>query len=149
MSKATPKKQFTLAQIQDTYFDYLEMHFGEFYKMMLARKMSPHDIAARVATSPDAIEPFASFLPEFLKTIGAFWMSMGGIAVEHAERMKLLEPGSDVPVIPDPFLSVLEELTQGPNDGRVYILVLQALETMQKRAAEPKLVVLPDPTDDT
>ena len=135
MSKAPPKQQFTLVQVQDTYFDFLELHFGDFYKMMVARKMSPHDIAARVATSPDAIEPFASFLPEFLKTIGEFWMSMGGIAVEHAERMKLLEPGSTVPVIPDPFLSVLDELTRGSRDGRVYIMVLQALEVMQRRAA--------------
>lgn len=142
-----PQQQFTLAQIQDTYFDFLGLHFGEIHQMMVARKLTPHDVATGVSAAPEAVEPFIKFIPEFLQALGEFWSHMGATAIAQAEQMSILENNSKTPVLPDLFLRSMTSLTQGPDDKRVYALVLRAMETLQSRLDKPNLVVLPAPTD--
>ncbi|HCT9344315.1 TPA: hypothetical protein OUC37_003670, partial [Proteus mirabilis] len=38
------KKKISLSDIQNNYFSFIEQQFGEYYKIMLENKGTPHDI---------------------------------------------------------------------------------------------------------
>ncbi|EHH2532899.1 hypothetical protein J7X40_002325, partial [Vibrio parahaemolyticus] len=49
------KKLASLSEIQNSYFNFFEQNFGGFYKLMLKRKLTPHDAGRAAMQSEGSI----------------------------------------------------------------------------------------------
>lgn len=81
------KKSTSLAEIQAIYFEFLEKNFGQFYKVMVDRNLTPHDAGVALSRTPSTVAELTRNLPSFLSTIVEFWGSSGPIAIAHVEDM--------------------------------------------------------------
>jgi hypothetical protein len=81
------KKSVTLAEIQHTYFAFLETNFGEFYKVMLGRGLTPHDVGKGLSRNTSTIKELTKNLARFLETIEEFWTHAADAAQAHVEDM--------------------------------------------------------------
>lgn len=165
------KQSAPLAEIQTTYFDFLERNFGHFYRIMIERGLSPHDAGLALSRNPATIAELIRNLKEFLETIEEFWSSAGPIAIAHVEDMHDslkgvfggdLFPSSeeniaskcslytDTLVLPDPYLRSKHMFERLGDEKKAYYLVKHGLNLLQYRdlacadVNPPIVVVLPD-----
>lgn len=165
------KKSASLAEIQTTYFDFLEKNFGHFFKVMVDRGLTPHDAGVALSRTPSTIAELNRSLRDFLDTIEGFWASAGPIAIAHVEDMHEslkgvfggdLFPSSeeniaskcslytDTLVLPDPYLRSKHMFERMGEEKRAYYLIKHALNLLQYRElacadiAPPIVVILPD-----
>jgi len=82
------KKSASLAEIQTTYFEFLEKQFGQFFKTMIDRGLTPDDAGVAFSRTPSTVAELSRNLKDFLKTIEDFWRSAGPIAIAHVEDMQ-------------------------------------------------------------
>ncbi|MEY3599678.1 MAG: hypothetical protein RLZZ463_455, partial [Bacteroidota bacterium] len=81
------KKSASLAEIQKTYFEFLDKNFGHFFKVMVDRGLTPHDAGVALSRTPSIVAELTRNLNGFLQTIEEFWGSAGPIAIAHVEDM--------------------------------------------------------------
>lgn len=169
--RAEMKASASLAEIQTSYFQFLERQFGHFYKKMVERNLSPHDVATALSRTPDAVADLATNIPEFLATVEEFWRSAGPVAIAHVEDMHDSMKGvfggdlfpsaseniaskcsiyTDTIILPDPYLRSRHMFETLSDEKRVYYLVKHALNILQYQqlacadVTPPIVVVLPD-----
>jgi len=167
------KKSITLAEIQNTYFEFLDRNFGDFYKVMLERKLTPHDAGMSLSRKASSIAEITKGLPEFLSTIEWFWVQTGDAAYAHVEDMDGALKGvfggdlfpsnseniaskcglyTDTLVLPDPFIISKFMFEQGTPEKKAYYLIKHGLNLLQYRKLAcadvnpPIVVILPDRT---
>lgn len=165
------KKSASLAEIQTTYFDFLEQNFGKFFKVMVDRGLTPHDAGVALSRTPSTVAELNRNLQDFLKAIEDFWVSAGPIATAHVEDMHEslkgvfggdLFPSSeeniaskcslytDTLVLPDPYLRSKHMFERVGEEKKTYYLIKHALNLLQYRElacadiAPPIVVILPD-----
>lgn len=165
------KNSASLAEIQSTYFEFLDKNFGHFFKVMVDRGLTPHDAGVALSRTPSTIAELNRNLEDFLKTIEEFWASAGPIAIAHVEDMQDslkgvfggdLFPSSeeniaskcslytDTLVLPDPYLRSKHMFERMGEEKRAYYLVKHALNLLLYRElacadlAPPIVVILPD-----
>ncbi|MDY7574510.1 hypothetical protein [Actimicrobium sp. CCI2.3] len=165
------KKSASMAEIQTSYFDFLEQNFGSFFKMMCDRGLTPHDAGMALSRTPSTIAELNRNLPEFLKTIEDFWAAAGPIATAHVEDMHDslkgvfggdLFPSSeeniaskcslytDTLILPDPYLRSQHMFERMGEEKKAYYFIKHALNLLQYRElacadiAPPIVVILPD-----
>jgi hypothetical protein len=165
------KKTATMAEIQTTYFEFLESNFGHFYKIMTERGMTPHDAGLALSRTPSTIAELNRNLKDFLQTIEEFWKSAGEIAIAHVEDMHESLKGvfggdlfpsadeniaskcslyTDTLVLPDPYLRSKHMFERLEDDKKAYYLIKHALNLLQYRdlacadVKPPIVVILPD-----
>ncbi len=165
------KKSASLAEIQTTYFGFLERNFGHFYKVMMEKGFSPHDAGVALSRSPATIAELTHNLKDFLELIEEFWALSGPIAIAHVEDMREslkgvfggdLFPSSeeniaskcsiytDTLVLPDPYLRSKHMFERLGDEKKAYYLIKHALNLLQYRdlacadVDPPIVVVLPD-----
>jgi hypothetical protein len=165
------KETATLAEIQSTYFGFLETNFGHFYKIMTERGMTPHDAGLALSRTPSTIAELNRNLKDFLQTIEEFWNSAGEIAIAHVEDMHESLKGefggdlfpsadeniaskcslyTDTLVLPDPYLRSKHMFERLEDDKKAYYLIKHALNLLQYRdlaradVKPPIVVILPD-----
>jgi len=165
------KKTHSLAEIQNTYFDFLYKNFGVFYEIMVERGLTPHDAGMAASENKDAVKSFAEDLPAFLETIREFWNQLGDIAAAHVEDMSGSLKGifggdlfpsaheniaskcgvyTDTIVLPDPFLRSLDLFSRWDPKQKTYYLVKHGLNLLQYRELAcadiypPIVVILPE-----
>lgn len=168
------KKSSSLAEIQTTYFDFLEKNFGKFFKVMIDRGLTPHDAGVALSRTPSTVAELNRNLQDFLKTIEDFWASVGPIATAHVEDMHEslkgvfggdLFPSSeeniaskcslytDTLVLPDPYLRSKHMFERMGEEKKAYYLIKHALNLLQYRElacadiVPPIVVILPDASD--
>lgn len=161
------KKSFSLAEIQAAYFQFLEKNFGQFYKEMVDRGLTPHDVGIAFSRTAE----ITANLADFLLTIEEFWSSAGPIAIAHVEDMHDslkgifggdLFPSSseniaskcgvytDTVVLPDPYLRSKHIFERSTDEKKAYYLVKHGLNLLQYKelacadVTPPIVVVLPD-----
>jgi hypothetical protein len=81
------KKSASLAEIQTTYFEFLEKNFGHLHRIMVDRGLTPHDAGVALSRTPTTVAELTSNLEGFLSTIEEFWSSGGPVAIAHVEDM--------------------------------------------------------------
>jgi hypothetical protein len=81
------KKSISLAEIQNTYFSFVERNFGQFYRIMLDRGLTPHDAGIALSRKESTIAKLTKNLAGFLATIEEFWTHVGDAAHIHVEDM--------------------------------------------------------------
>ena len=81
------KNSASLAQIQTEYFDFLEKNFGQFFKVMVERGLTPHGAGRALSRTSSTVAELVRNLPDFLAAIEGFWNAAGPIAIAHVEDM--------------------------------------------------------------
>jgi len=165
------KKSASLAEIQTTYFEFLEKNFGHFHRVMVDRGLTPHDAGVALSRTPTTVAELTSNLEGFLSTIEEFWSSAGPIAIAHVEDMHDTLKGvfggdlfpsaseniaskcglyTDTLVLPDPYLRSKHIFERATDERKAYFLIKHALNLLQYKdlacadVTPPIVVVLPD-----
>lgn len=165
------KKSASLAEIQTTYFEFLEKNFGHFHRAMVDRGLTPHDAGVVLSRTPTTVAELTSNLEGFLSTIEEFWSSAGPIAIAHVEDMHDTLKGvfggdlfpsaseniaskcglyTDTLVLPDPYLRSKHIFERATDERKAYFLIKHALNLLQYKdlacadVTPPIVVVLPD-----
>lgn len=146
------KKSVTLTEIQHTYFSFLEANFGEFYKIMLERGLTPHDVGKGLSRNASATNELTKNLARFLETIEEFWTHTADAAHVHVEDMADTLKGvfggdlfpsndeniaskcglyTDTLVLPDPFLKSKDLFKRWTPDKQAYYLIKHGLNLLQ------------------
>lgn len=167
------KKSASLAEIQTTYFEFLEKNFGQFHRVMVDRGLTPHDAGVALSRTPTTVAELTRNLEGFLSTIEEFWSSAGPIAIAHVEDMDDTLKGvfggdlfpsaseniaskcglyTDTLVLPDPYLRSKHIFERATDERKAYFLIKHALNLLQYKdlacadVSPPIVVVLPDIT---
>lgn len=74
------KKSFSLSEIQNAYFTFLEQNFGQFFQEMKKHDVTPHDIARHISSNISAVNELIASLPNFLGVLKEFWEGLGDVA---------------------------------------------------------------------
>jgi hypothetical protein len=165
------KAKFPLADIQTSYFEFIERNFGEFYKVMVDRGLTPHDTGIAISRSAGAVEEFNRKLPEFLDVIEEFWRSVSDVVYMHVEDMDAKVKGifggdlfpahdeniaskcsiyTDTIILPDPFLRTKHVFEAYDPTEKAYFLIKHGVNLLQYKelacadVTPPIVVVLPD-----
>lgn len=165
------KKEASLSEIQNMYFEFIEGNFGEYYKIMRAKGLTPHDIGMSAKRNPESIQEVTKNLNEFLSVITEFWDNVGEIAHIHVEDMHGNVKGvfggdlfpaydeniaskcgiyTDTIILPDPFLRSKHIFEHYDSANKTYYLMKHAMNILQYKelaCAEittPIIVILPD-----
>lgn len=165
------KKSASLAEIQATYFEFLEKNFGHFHRVMVDRGLTPHDAGVALSRTPTTVSELTSNLEGFRSTIEEFWSSAGPIAIAHVEDMHDSLKGvfggdlfpsaseniaskcglyTDTIVLPDPYLRSKHIFERVSDERKAYFLIKHALNLLQYKdlacadVTPPIVVVLPD-----
>jgi hypothetical protein len=165
------KKLASLADIQNAYFDLFDKNFSHFYKLMLKRKLTPHDAGRAAMQSEGSIRELTEKLDDFLGYIDKFWADLGDIAHIHVEDMHNNIKGifggdlfpahneniaskcgiyTDTLVLPDPFLRSKHIFERSSPDDKAFYLMKHAMNILQYKDLAcadveiPIAVVLPD-----
>lgn len=165
------KESASLAEIQTTYFEFLEKNFGRFHRIMVDRGLTPHDAGVALSRTPATVAELARNLEGFLSTIEEFWSSVGPIAIAHVEDMHDSLKGvfggdlfpsaseniaskcglyTDTLVLPDPYLRSKHIFECATDERKAYFLIKHALNLLQYKelacadVTPPIVVVLPD-----
>ena len=155
------KKAISLAEIQNTYFAFLELNFGHFHKIMLKRGLTPHDAGIALSRSSSSIEEITEHLSEFLATVGEFWEQVSGAAYAHVEDMHEALKGvfggdlfpahdeniaskcglyTDTVILPDPFMRSKDLFERWGSEQKAYYLIKHGLNLLQYKYNLPVLI---------
>lgn len=165
------KKSASLAEIQATYFEFLDRNFGRFFKVMSDRGLTPHDAGIALSQTPSTVAELTRNLQDFLAIVEEFWNSAGPIAIAHVEDMHDALKGvfggdlfpsseenlaskcslyTDTLVLPDPYLRSKHMFERMGDEKKAYYLIKHALNLLQYRdlacanLVPPIVVILPD-----
>ncbi|MEQ9917779.1 hypothetical protein ABRQ01_14025 [Pectobacterium aroidearum] len=165
------KKEISLNEIQKIYFSFVDNNFGEFYKEMIRRELTPHQVALGLTRNNYFMDNIKEGFREFLEVITEFWNSVGEIAHIHVEDMRGnikavfggdLFPAhdeniaskcgiyTDTIVLPDPFLRSKHIFENNSYEDCIYYLVKHAMNILKYKdlaSAEfetPIVVIIPD-----
>jgi hypothetical protein len=167
------KKAISLAEIQHTYFTFLQDNFGEFYRAMVDHGLTPHDAATALSRSASSIDELTKKLRGFLEAVEEFWAQASEVAQAHVEDMHDVLKGVfggdlfpshneniaskcgvyiDTLVLPDPFMRSKFLFQRWKPERQAYYLVKHGLNLLQYRelacadVSPPVVVILPDNT---
>jgi len=165
------KKEASLSEIQNMYFTFIEDNFGNFYKIMRERGISPHDAGMAAKNSQVSIKEITKNIDEFLNIIEQFWAGVGEIAHVHVEDMRGNIKGvfggdlfpahdeniaskcgiyTDTLILPDPFLRSKHVFEHYGLADKAYYFMKHAMNILQYKDLAcadvdvPIVVILPD-----
>lgn len=165
------KKSASLSEIQSLYFDFIEKNFGHFYKIMVERKLTPHDTGRALSQNPKTIEEITKNIEGFLALIDEFWSNVGEIAHIHVEDMHGNIKGifggdlfpthdeniaskcgiyTDTIILPDPFLRSKHIFEHYSKEDQAYYFIKHAMNILQYKLLAcaavdiPIVAILPD-----
>lgn len=145
------KTSIPLPEIQQTYFTFLERNFGGYYKLMIEKGITPHQLATAISRSKEAVLDIVSYIPEFMNYIHSFWEQAYDVSSYHIEDMGVLKgvfggdlfPSNEVNiastcgvyidtiVLPDPFIRTAPLLDKLSDEKKVYYLIKHGLNVLQ------------------
>ncbi len=165
------KKAYPLDEIRQTYFEIIDKSFGEFYKIMVKRELTPHDAGVALSRRKEVISSITDQIPEFLGIIEEFWSNTGDTVFAHVKDMDESLKGvfggdlfpthnvniaskcgiyTDTIILPDPFLRSKELFLRWPKKDQAYYFIKHALNVLQYKELacadvdKPIVVIVPD-----
>ncbi|WP_243295101.1 hypothetical protein [Geothrix mesophila] len=153
-------RRIPLLDIQGSYFHVLDVNFGEFYKIMVEKGVTPHDIATFYAQSEERVASLDKILPEFLELLKEFWSSMEEVTLYHLQNITKYTKGVfggdlfpsnseniaskcsiyiDTLILPCPFIRSLTMFNHWTPKQRTYYCIKHALNVLKYKnlALEP------------
>jgi len=67
------KDAISLDEIQRTYFTIIDRNFNQFYKVMVGKKLTPHQVAKHIAYGTKDIDFLDEVIEPLLKDFQEFW----------------------------------------------------------------------------
>ncbi len=164
------KKSISLEEVQNLYFEHIELNFNIFYQKMLETDATIEMVANFFSQNEEFVKGMTSQLLDFVESIFKFWDVVDHSAWYHTEDMNCLKGvygGSFFPsnrhnvasmfgvytdtiILPDPFVRMRDYLSMTSDNTKVYYIMKQALSLLKyKKLAttqleNPIVVVLPD-----
>ncbi|EKU57120.1 hypothetical protein APD05_11815 [Acinetobacter nosocomialis] len=165
------KKQISLNEIQNLYFELIEQNFGEFYVKMNELGETPNNIADFLSRNEDFVDGMVDQIPSFMDAILEFWRNVGDVGYWHLEDKFENITGvfggdlfpahdeniaskcgiyTDTIVLPDPYVRSIHIFEHYSKESKVYYLIKHALNLLKyKKLActdtdTPIVVILPD-----
>ncbi|PXF63615.1 hypothetical protein [Kangiella spongicola] len=165
------KKEASLSEIQNAYFNFFDQNFSRFYNIMIKRKLTPHEAGLAAMKSEGSINELIENLDGFLEFIDEFWGEVGYIAHYHVEDMHNNIKGifggdlfpshaenlaskcgiyTDTLILPCPFLRSKHIFQRSTPADQAYYLMKHAMNILQYKELAcadvdvPIVVVLPD-----
>lgn len=165
------KKQISLSEIQNMYFQFFEINFMKFFKIMRERGITPHEAGLAAKNSEGTIREMVQFLKPLMDFIEEFWSNVGDIAHIHVEDMHNNIKGifggdlfpshseniaskcgiyTDTIVLPDPFLRTKAVFERATPANQAYFIMKHAMNILQYKELAcadveiPIVVILPD-----
>jgi hypothetical protein len=167
------KKQISIAEIQEHYFQALFANFGQFYEMGEKAGASPARVAEFFAQKDDIVRQLIGMLPEYSQMLRSFWESTlqaGNFHLQDGQQLKATFGGDIFPghwenvvssaglyidtiVLPCPILRIAPLVSNYPDQKVVELLlkhVLTAMSYSEAALAEldvPIVVIFPGSAD--
>lgn len=165
------KKAYPLDEIQQTYFEFVDRNFGEYYKTMLERELTPHDIGVALSRRDEVIKSITEQIPEFLDIIEKFWLDASDAVFAHVEDMHESLKGvfggdlfpsyneniaskcgiyADTIILPDPFLRSKALFPRWPKKDQAYYFIKHSMNLLQykelacAKVDRPIVLIVPD-----
>lgn len=164
------KKAVSLKEIQMTYFSWLENNFGEYYRTMVDRGLTPHNAGMSISSDKSSVEYTVSVIPKFMEVAKEFWGNLIDPAYAHLEDMQTLKAvfGGDLfpsvneniaskcgfyidtIILPDPFLKSRVLWDRWPKNKQTYYFIKHALSMLQYKELAladldtPIIAILPE-----
>jgi hypothetical protein len=165
------KSAISLRQIQEGYFNRIEGNFNHFYKIMIDKNVSPHQVANVIAYSKQSIDHLDEVIKPILEDLEKFWELVAESGYLHLEddynSIKAVFGGdlfpsneeniaskcgiyTDTIILPCPFIRSRHMFDVWNKQQRVYYLLKHALNILQYRELalteldKPIIVILPD-----
>ncbi len=165
------KSAISLQQIQEAYFDRIEGNFNHFYKLMIEKNVTPHQVANVIAYGKQSIDHLNEVIEPILKDLEEFWELVAESGYLHLEddydSIKAVFGGdlfpsneeniaskcgiyTDTIILPCPFIRSRHIFELWPKEHRVYYLLKHALNILQYKELalteldNPIVAILPD-----
>ncbi|MGV8828862.1 MAG: hypothetical protein ACWA6U_11130 [Breznakibacter sp.] len=165
------KDAISLIDIQRKYFSIIEGNFNTFYKVMIEKQATPHQIANYIAYNNKDIDYLDEAIRPLLKNFKEFWDSVAEAGYIHLEdntkAIRAVFGGdlfpqnneniaskcglyTDTIVLPCPFIRAKNIFDRWGKQERVYYLLKLALNILQYKdlaiadLVTPIVVILPD-----
>ncbi|XDZ50199.1 hypothetical protein AB8Q18_08310 [Neisseriaceae bacterium CLB008] len=165
------KKEISLEEIQNLYFEIIERNFGDFYRQMNESEATPHDVAQYFSRNKEFVEDIVHQIPDFIDMLFNFWRNIGDIGYWHLEGKPENITGvfggdlfpthneniaskcgiyTDTIVLPDPYIRSTHIFQSYASEGKVYYFIKHGLNLLKyKKLActdidTPIVVILPD-----
>ncbi len=165
------KEAISLIEIQRRYFSIIEGNFNTFYKIMIEKQATPHQIANHIAYNSKDIDFLDKAIKPFLENFKEFWELVAESGYIHLEddtkAIRAVFGGdlfpqnneniaskcglyTDTIVLPCPFIRAKNLFDRWSKQERVYYLLKLALNILQYKdlaladLSTPIVVILPD-----
>lgn len=165
------KKQFSLNEIQNTYFQIVENSFKPIFEKMTKEKVNAHQVASFYSSNDALIRNIAPQINRFINNIYDFWRNVGDIGCWHLEdsldNLNGVYGGdlfpsyneniaskcgiyTDTLVLPDPFVRSKYVFETSEDSTRVYYFVKHGLNVLKYKELActdliyPIVAILPD-----
>ncbi len=165
------KKQISLNEIQNLYFELIEQNFGDFYVKMNELGENPNNIADFLSRNEDFVDGMVDQIPSFMDAILEFWRNVGDVGYWHLEDKFENITGvfggdlfpahdeniaskcgiyTDTIVLPDPYVRSIHIFEHYSKESKVYYLIKHALNLLKYKklactdTSTPVVVILPD-----
>ena len=165
------KSAISLQQIQEGYFNRIEGNFNHFYKIMIEKKVSPHQVANVIAYGKQSIDHLDEVIKPILEDLEKFWELVAESGYLHLEddydSIKAVFGGdlfpsneeniaskcgiyTDTIILPCPFIRSRHMFQVWDKQQRVYYLLKHALNILQYKELalteldKPIIAILPD-----
>lgn len=165
------KGAISLQQIQEGYFNRIEGNFNHFYKIMIEKNVSPHQVANVIAYGKQSIDHLDEVIKPILEDLEKFWELVAESGYLHLEddydSIKAVFGGdlfpsneeniaskcgiyTDTIILPCPFIRSRHMFQVWDKQQRVYYLLKHALNILQYKELalteldKPIIAILPD-----
>lgn len=165
------KDAISLQQIQESYFERMSGNFDNFYKIMIEKDVTPHQVARTIAYGNQDIDYLDKPIELIIKDLEEFWELVAESGYLHleddSESIKAVFGGdlfpandeniaskcgiyTDTIILPCPFIRSRRMFNVWDKNQRVYYLLKHALNILQYKELaladvdKPIVVILPD-----
>ena len=165
------KDAISLREIQIRYFSIIDGNFNQYYKLMVEKKLTPHEVANHIAYNTSNIDFLDEPIKHFLKDLQDYWALVSESGYIHLEddnkSIKAVFGGdlfpqnneniaskcglyTDTILLPCPFMRSKNLFERWDKQQRVYYLLQLAFNILQYKELAladlkfPIVVLLPD-----
>lgn len=164
------KRAISLREIQEIYFDLIDLNFGDLHKVMVEKNLTPDQLASQASKFSKYVEAVYPKIPEFLEILKQFWedaMEPAQAHIEDLQKIKAVFGGdmfpsprenivskcgiyTDVTILCDPFLKTETLLHKFSKERSVEYFVKHALNILKYKSLAladvdpPIVVILPE-----
>ena len=166
------KEEISLREIQENYFEFIDINFGEMYRIMSAKGGNPGHFATTMSEKNQVVLEISKIIPEFFWKLKTFWEVFSEANRSHIQELESLKgvfsgdlfPSYDknlastcgfyvdTIILPDPFIRSYDIMNLLSDEKKVYFLLKHAMNILQYKdlaLADTKIPIVLITADET